>query len=87
MAREQAATEVVARSGAAFVHPYDDPRVVAGQGTAIAVRALWPAARVVGAEPAVVHVCVGTDGRVDGLPVVALSRTGGAVPVGRRGHP
>jgi threonine dehydratase len=79
-AREQAAAEVVARTGAAFVHPYDDPRVIAGQGTAIlelegagirpelvltpvggggllsgtaiAVRALWPAARVVGVEPA-----------------------------------
>ena len=78
-AREQAAAAVVARTGADFVHPYDDPRVIAGQGTAIlelegegiepalvltpvggggllsgtaiSVRALWPAARVVGAEP------------------------------------
>jgi threonine dehydratase len=78
-ARERAAAEVVARTGADFVHPYDDPRVIAGQGTAIlelegegiepalvlvpvggggllsgtaiSVRALWPAARVVGAEP------------------------------------
>lgn len=78
-AREQAAAAVVARTGAAFVHPYDDARVIAGQGTAIlelqdggiapalvltpvggggllsgtaiAVRALWPSARVVGAEP------------------------------------
>ena len=80
VAREQAAAELVARSGAAFVHPYDDPRVIAGQGTAIlelaqggtepalvlapvggggllsgtavAVRALWPRAQIVGAEPA-----------------------------------
>jgi threonine dehydratase len=79
-ARERAAAEVVARTGAALVHPYDDPCVIAGQGTAIleletaglqpgvvlapvggggllsgtalSVRALWPAARVVGAEPA-----------------------------------
>lgn len=78
-AREQAAAEVVARTGATLVHPYDDPRVIAGQGTAmlevreagiepalvlapvggggllggtaIAVRALWPAGRVVGTEP------------------------------------
>jgi threonine dehydratase len=78
--REQTAAAVVARTGAAFVHPYDDARVIAGQGTAIlelqadgiapalvltpvggggllsgtaiAVRALWPAASVVGAEPA-----------------------------------
>lgn len=34
-AREAAAAEVVARTGAAFVHPYDDARVIAGQGTAL----------------------------------------------------
>ena len=33
-AREVGLADVVARTGAAFVHPYDDPRVVAGQGTA-----------------------------------------------------
>jgi threonine dehydratase/serine racemase len=33
-AREAAARDVVARTGGAFVHPYDDARVVAGQGTA-----------------------------------------------------
>jgi threonine dehydratase len=33
-AREAAAEEIVARTGANFVHPYEDPRVVAGQGTA-----------------------------------------------------
>jgi len=33
-AREAALREVVAETGAAFVHPYDDPRVIAGQGTA-----------------------------------------------------
>lgn len=33
-ARETALAEVVAETGAAFVHPYDDPRVIAGQGTA-----------------------------------------------------
>lgn len=79
-AREQAAAAVVARTGATLIHPYDDARVIAGQGTAIlelehtaltpatvltplggggllsgtalAVRALWPRARLVGAEPA-----------------------------------
>lgn len=79
-AREQAAAQLIARSGAHFVHPYDDPHVIAGQGTAIlevadaglepamvltpvggggllsgtaiAVRARWPHARVVGTEPA-----------------------------------
>lgn len=33
-AREAALTEVVRRTGAHFVPPYDDPRIVAGQGTA-----------------------------------------------------
>jgi threonine dehydratase len=33
-ARESGLAEVVAREGAEFVHPYNDPRVVAGQGTA-----------------------------------------------------
>jgi threonine dehydratase len=33
-AREAGLAEVVARTGAAFVHPYDDERVIAGQATA-----------------------------------------------------
>lgn len=33
-AREEAAAQVVAETGAALVHPFDDPRVIAGQGTA-----------------------------------------------------
>lgn len=32
-AREAALAEVVARTGAEFVHPYNDPRVIAGQAT------------------------------------------------------
>jgi threonine dehydratase len=32
-AREALAAQVVAESGAVFIHPYDDPRVIAGQGT------------------------------------------------------
>jgi threonine dehydratase len=32
-AREAAARQVVQRTGAAFIHPYDDLRVMAGQGT------------------------------------------------------
>jgi threonine dehydratase len=32
-AREAMAAEIVKRSGAAFIHPYDDPLVIAGQGT------------------------------------------------------
>ena len=33
-ARETTAQAVVERTGACFIHPYDDPRVIAGQGTA-----------------------------------------------------
>ncbi|MBI2824802.1 MAG: pyridoxal-phosphate dependent enzyme [Planctomycetia bacterium] len=33
-AREQTAAEVVARTGGVFIHPYDDARIIAGQGTA-----------------------------------------------------
>ena len=32
-AREKTAAELVERTGAEFVHPYNDPRVMAGQGT------------------------------------------------------
>jgi len=32
-AREALAAQLVRDSGAAFIHPYDDPRVIAGQGT------------------------------------------------------
>jgi len=33
-ARESTAAGVLAETGATFIHPYDDPRVIAGQGTA-----------------------------------------------------
>ncbi len=33
-ARESTLAEVVARTGAHFIHPYDNPRIIAGQGTA-----------------------------------------------------
>ena len=33
-ARESTLDEVVARTGAAFIHPYDNERIIAGQGTA-----------------------------------------------------
>jgi threonine dehydratase len=32
-AREALAAQLVSESGAAFIHPYDDPQVIAGQGT------------------------------------------------------
>lgn len=79
-AREQACAAVIAATGAAMVHPYDNYAVIAGQataalelleqvealdavicpvggggllsGTALAVKALRPSIRVIGAEPA-----------------------------------
>lgn len=79
-AREATAARIVAETGAAMIHPYDNPAVMAGQGTvalelmedapdldaviapigggglisgvSTAVKALRPAARVIGAEPA-----------------------------------
>ena len=33
-AREETAAEVVRRTGGVFIHPYNDPRIIAGQGTA-----------------------------------------------------
>jgi len=78
-AREKGLEEVVERTGASFIHPYNDPRVIAGQataalelcdeiddldivmapvgggglmsGTALAVSAVSPKTRLVGAEP------------------------------------
>ncbi len=79
-AREAACAQIAARTGAALVHPFDDLRVIAGQGTAtvelledlpgldlilcpvggggllcgtaVAAKALQPAIRVIGVEPA-----------------------------------
>jgi len=78
--RERRLEEIIAETGAEFVHPSNDPRVIAGQGTcalevlrelpdldlvitpvggggllsgtAVAVAALRPGCRVIGAEPA-----------------------------------
>jgi threonine dehydratase len=33
-AREQTAAQILERTGAVLVHPYNDPRIIAGQGTA-----------------------------------------------------
>ena len=79
-ARESTVAKIVEKTGATLVHPYDDPMVMAGQGTAAvelmeeapgldmvlapiggggllsgvstAVKAMRPATRVVGVEPA-----------------------------------
>ena len=33
--REEIGAEIAARTGAALIRPYDDPRIIAGQGTAV----------------------------------------------------
>jgi threonine dehydratase len=64
-AREAACAEVQARTGAELVHPYTDPRVIAGQGTA-AMELL----NAVGALDAIV-VPVGGGGLTAGTAIAA----------------
>jgi threonine dehydratase len=70
-AREAAAAEVVARTGAAFIHPFDDARVIAGQGTAL---------KEVcddGLSPDVVLAPVGGGGLMSGTALTARARLPG----------
>jgi len=66
-ARESTAREVVRRTGAAFIHPYDDLRVMAGQGTsAIEILEDVPALDAI--------LCpVGGGGNLSGIAVAAKS--------------
>ena len=66
-ARESTAREVVGRTGAAFIHPYDDLRVMAGQGTsAIEILEDVPALDAI--------LCpVGGGGNLSGIAVAAKS--------------
>jgi threonine dehydratase len=64
-AREAAASALLAESGATFVHPYDDPDVIAGQGTVV----LELAAQI--ARPDVVLVPVGGGGLLSGSALAA----------------
>jgi threonine dehydratase len=80
-AREAAAAALVATTGAAFIHPYDDLMVMAGQGTA--------AVELLGQVPALeVIVCpVGGGGLISGTAVAAKAlkpgiRVIGAEPAG-----
>jgi threonine dehydratase len=65
-----AALEDVARTGATFVPPYDDPRTMAGQGT-IAVEILDQ----LEAEPDLVIVPVGGGGCIAGITTYLAERT------------
>ncbi len=68
-AREAGLARVVAETGAAVVHPFDDYRVIAGQGTA--------ALEMLDAEPDIdLLLCpVGGGGLISGCAIVAASRT------------
>jgi threonine dehydratase/serine racemase len=65
--REETAARVVEETGASFVHPYDDPHVIAGQGTA-ALELLEQA----GPLDAIVAP-VGGGGLISGTAIAAIS--------------
>ena len=70
-AREAALAAVVAQTGATVVHPYNDPRVIAGQGTA----ALELLAEVDGLD--MILAPVGGGGLLSGTAVVAAASSPG----------
>jgi threonine dehydratase len=67
-ARERAAQEVKARTGAEFIHPYDDLRVMAGQGTS-ALELLEDVP-----DLDLILCPVGGGGQLSGIAVAAKSR-------------
>ncbi|MCK7577176.1 MAG: pyridoxal-phosphate dependent enzyme [Chromatiales bacterium] len=78
-ARTAAADAIIAATGAVLVHPYDDPRVIAGQGTC-ALEILDS-----GEKPDVLLCPVGGGGLTSGTALSARYFGGGAVRVVRRG--
>lgn len=72
-----AALEDVASTGATLVHPYDDPRTMAGQGT-IAAEILDQ----LDAEPDLVVVPVGGGGCIAGITTYLAERTAGTSVLG-----
>jgi len=70
--REEIGAEIAARTGAALVRPYDDPHVIAGQGTAgleIAQQALEN-----GARPDAALICCGGGGLAAGCALALVER-------------
>ncbi len=65
--REAIAQEICAAKGATFVHPYNDPGVIAGQGT-VGAEAVEQA-RMLGLEPDTVLTCCGGGGLTAGIAV------------------
>ena len=67
--REAIAREIAERDGALFVHPYDDPFVIAGQGTTGLEIADDLRAR--GEVPDAIYVCAGGGGLMAGILLAA----------------
>lgn len=68
-ARETTAGEVQQRTGATFIHPYDHPHVIAGQGTA--TLELLEQSRELGAELDAIVAPVGGGGLLSGTCIAA----------------
>jgi threonine dehydratase len=80
-AREASLAEVVERTGAAFIHPYDHPEVIAGQGTA-AMELLEDAADVdvviapIGGGGLMSGTCVAASGHVPSVELYGAEPEG-----------
>lgn len=68
-ARETTADEVQQRTGATFIHPYDHPHIIAGQGTA--TLELMEQSRELGAELDAIIAPVGGGGLLSGTCIAA----------------
>jgi len=68
-ARESTAQAVQARTGAVFVHPYDDPRIIAGQASA--GLELLAQSRAQGAQLELILAPVGGGGLLSGIALAA----------------
>ena len=75
-AREAAAQKVVAETGATFVHPYDTPEVIAGQGTIVLELAATTE------RPDAILVPVGGGGLLSGTALAARHRWPGTRVIG-----
>ena len=74
--REAALAEVVARTGAEFVHPYNDPRVIAGQATCskellAQVQGLETVVAPIGGGGMISGCCLTMSGLAPGVEVIA----------------
>ncbi len=80
-AREDAVAEIQARTGAVLVHPYDDPHVIAGQGTT-GLEILDQLADAGQDGPDAVVVPVGGGGLVSGIALAVKARLPGCRIIG-----